>query len=108
MDYHKKGMVQENVGAIIYLIMGVGVATLVLIFVGVLGGQVYGQVEADIDAISNDTIKEDVKSSIMSGFEALKLTGDYLPIVVLAVIIFVVLALVMSLNRAPAYAAGAL
>jgi len=101
--YKKKGAVQEQTGAVILLIMGVGIATLVLIFVGVLGGQVYSQVEPDITAINDTTIQGYVKDSITSGFKALKTTGNYLPIVVLAVIIFVVLGLVMGLGRTTSY-----
>jgi hypothetical protein len=97
-QYESDGYVTENVGAIVFLIVGVGIATLVLIFVGVLGGQVYQQVEADIDAITNDTIKNHIKDSIIAGFKALDTTGTYLPIVVLAVIIFVVLSIVMGLG----------
>lgn len=96
--YESEGYVTENVGAIVFLIVGVGIATLVLIFVGVLGGQVYQQVEPDIDAITNTTIKESIKTSVISGFEALETTGSYLPIVVLAVIIFIVLSIVMGLG----------
>lgn len=94
--YEKKGQLGGAVGAIVSLIVGVGVATLVLIFVGTLGGQTYNLVEADIDNISDATIKASVKGGITSGFEALEQTGDYLPIVVLAVVIALVLALVLS------------
>jgi len=97
--YRKKGQIQQNVGAVIFLIMGVGVATLVLIFTGVLGGQVYSQVEPDINAINDTTIQGYVKDAITSGFKSLKVTGNYLPIIVLAVIIFIVLGLVMTLGR---------
>jgi hypothetical protein len=97
-QYESDGQVTDNVGAIVFLIVGVGIATLVLIFVGVLGGQVYQQVEADIDAINNSTIQGHIKDSIVSGFKALDTTGTYLPIVVLAVIIFVVLSIVMGLG----------
>lgn len=41
-------------------------------------------------------VREYVKDGIVSGFSALKQTGDYLPIIVLAVIIAVVLALVLG------------
>ena len=84
------------VGAIIMLIVGVGVAVLVLIFVGALGGQTYNLVEDDIDNISDATIKAHVKSGITSGFNALEQTGTYLPIIVLAVVISLVLTLVLG------------
>lgn len=95
-DYMEEGQAGMAVGNVITLIVGVGVAVLVLIFVGALGGQTYNLVEPDIDAITNTTIKNAVKDSIVSGFSALKQTGDYLPIIVLAVVIFLVLALVLG------------
>lgn len=98
MKYRKKGQMLGAVNAIVALIVGVGVATLVLIFVGSLGGQTYELVEADITAITNQTIEDSVKNSIISGFAALEDTGSYLPIVVLAVIIAVVLALVLGMT----------
>jgi hypothetical protein len=96
--YHVEGDVQGSVFAIIFLIVGVGVATLVLIFVGSLGGQTYNLVEPDIDAISNDSIKNYTKDGIISSFKALKSTGSYLPIIVLAVVIFIVLGLVIGMT----------
>jgi len=98
MKYSKKGYVQESVSAIIYLIMGVGMATLVLIFVSVLGGQVYQQTAANIASISDTGIRNNITAAIGSSFTALNTVGGYLPIVVLAVIIFLVLGLVMSLT----------
>jgi len=94
--YHKKGQSAGAVSNIILLIVGIGVSVLVLIFVGSLGGQTFQLVEADIDEITNATIRNHVKDGIISGFEALEQTGDYLPIVVLAVVIALVLGLVLS------------
>lgn len=94
--YEKKGQVGGAVGAVITLIVGVGVSVLVLIFVGALGGQTYNLVESDIDAIANETVKAHVKNSIVSGFSALEQTGNYLPIIVLAVVIALVLMLVLG------------
>lgn len=94
--YEKKGQIGNSVGAIITLIVGVGVAVLVMIFVGVLGGQTYQLTETQLNAIDNDTIRGHVGNSIISGFSALETTADYLPIVVLAVIIFLVLTLVIG------------
>jgi hypothetical protein len=99
MKYEKKGQMGGAVGAVIQLITGVGVAVLVLIFVGSLGGQTYELVEDDIDAITNGTVKASVKNGIISGFEALEQTGDYLPIIVLAVVIALVLFLVLGMTN---------
>jgi len=96
--YRKEGMIQAQIGAIIMLIVGVGVAALVLIFVGTLGGQTYNLVEADIDAITNDSVKNYTKDGIISAFKALKTTGSYLPIIVLAVVIFIVLGLILGMT----------
>lgn len=93
--FNKKGQM-GGVGAIISLIVGVGVAVLVLIFVGALGGQTYNLVEDDITAINDSDIEANVKAGIKSGFEALEQTGNYLPIIVLAVVIAVVLSLVLG------------
>jgi hypothetical protein len=171
--------IQENVAAIILLIMGVGIATIVLIFVGILGGSVYQQTEPDLDVISNNVsnellnlsytllpyiyntssdifetsdtlvawngtgtygtlvrntnytvdsyasgqftisdlgllnnsfifvnfsyatgnpvIETQILNAIEESFVALNTTGSYLPIIVLAVIIFIVLGLVMTI-----------
>jgi len=97
MLYKKEGqMAGGAVGAVITLIVGIGVSVLVLIFVGSLGGQTYNLVETDIDAITNETVKNHIKEGIISGFDALEQTGSYLPIIVLAVVIALVLALVLS------------
>lgn len=95
-QYVKRGQMGGAVGAVIALITGIGVAVLVLIFVGALGGQTYNLVEDDIDNISDATIKGHIKSGITSGFSALEQTGDYLPIIVLAVVIALVLTLVLG------------
>jgi uncharacterized membrane protein len=160
---------QMNIGAMVALIVGVSIAVLTLIFVGVLGGQVYQNTEADIEGlvvtVANDTFvalntsnvslanndivpgtltvtnvtgdnlllanftidyvdgqvflltdnlngttmhaayqhgdyvaRDYIKNSIISGFRALNTTGSYMPIVVLAIIIFVVLSIVMGLG----------
>lgn len=94
--FYKKGQAGGAVGAIITLIVGVSVATLVMIFSGALGGQTYNLVEADIDNISDATIKAHVKSGITSAFNAQEQTGNYLPLIVLAVVIFLVLSLVIG------------
>ena len=168
--YFREGQAAaQSVGAIVTLIVGVGVAVLILIFVGVLAGQTYELTETNIDSIGNNVvvnesftaingtavslnfgdvqagtvtvwnstnsvaaanytldvaadpatftllnnaynnsaftidyiwgetaIRNSIKSSIVSGFSALETTGDYLPIIVLAVIIAIVLALVLG------------
>jgi hypothetical protein len=78
--------------------VGVGVAVLILIFVGVLGGQAYNIAEPNINNISDATIKASVKNSITQGFGALEDTGTYLPLIVLGIVIFIILGLVLGMT----------
>jgi len=102
-----EGYVQQT-GAIVGLILGVGVSILLLIFVGVLGGQAYSIVQNDINNITDTTIKGYITSAITSGFKALSVTGSYIPLVALAIVIGVVVWVVMSSLRGSAGAATAL
>lgn len=98
--YIKRGTIRENAGAVVVLIMGVGVSILLLIFVGTLGGQVYVQTAPQILTLNatDSQAYENVTSAIRSAFSALSTTGNYLPIVVLASIVFLILGMVMSLG----------
>ena len=99
MRFRKKGQVGASVGAILTLIMGVGIAILVLIFTSVMSAQVYQNVESDINAINDSTTKGYVLNANESGFQAYETTGNYMPILVLAVIITIVLGLILSVGR---------
>ena len=172
----KKGYADNAIGNMLTLIIGVGVAVLVLIFVGVLGGQTYTvnernlediggtvtdeqitvvyntQYELNYDAINTGTltiefanatviglnnftidyaygyitpinavlvgsmnatythgspdIKTSVKRGIVSGFTALEQTGSYLPIIVLAIIIALVLSLILGMGGIGGFGQG--
>lgn len=104
--YEKEGQAAGAVSAIITLVVGMGVAVLVLIFVGSLGGQTYNLVQADIAAINDTTIRTSVENSITSGFTSLETTADYMPIIVLAVVISLVLVLVLSFTSLGAMGGG--
>jgi uncharacterized membrane protein SpoIIM required for sporulation len=99
MKYSKKGYVQESVAAIIFLIVGTGVASLVLIFVSVLGGQTFQQTQSTLLQLNatDPNAYNNITLAIRNSFVALSSTGGYLPLIVLAVIIFIILGLVMSL-----------
>lgn len=164
--------VRGSVGGVVALVAGIGVAILVLIFVGSLGGQTYQLVEPDLNEIgdggisvsnelvtlllpadggtqltygdiqtvynvtnsshailvdttdytinldtgaltlvnatynntlanvtytaANQTVRDSIKNSIVSGFSALEDTGNYLPIIVLAIVISLVLVMVLG------------
>ena len=76
--YSKKGQVAA-IGAIIALVVGLAVATLIQIFTGVLGGQTYQLTESKIDAITNTTIKQYIKDSVVAGFNAQKQKAEFMP-----------------------------
>jgi hypothetical protein len=98
LDYDEEGYIQQNVMGILMLIVGISVATIVLIFAGSLGGQTYATVESDINAINNSTIQGYIKDGVVSGFKALSQTGGYMPLIVLAVVIFMVLSMILGLG----------
>lgn len=55
---------QDSLASIILLVIGIGSAALVLIFIGALGGTAYNLVESDIDAIySSQDVNETVIAS---------------------------------------------
>lgn len=95
-DKYKKSGQVAGAGALISLVVTVGVAILVLVLVGALGGQTYNLVEPDIDAINDTAIQANIKNGIGGGFEALEQTGSYMPLVVLAFIILIVLSLILG------------
>lgn len=97
--YKREGFVAAEMGGVVTLIVGVGIAALVLIFVSTLGGQTYQLTETRIAEITDANVKSDVTAAAKSGFVAMKTVGDYLPLIVLAIVIFIVLGLVMGLGR---------
>lgn len=96
--FNKKGQFNGAVGAIVMLVTGVGVASLVMIFVSSLGGQTYNLVEPDILAISNTNISNAIIDSVTNMFKAQSQTASYMPLIVLAVIIAIVLSLVLGMG----------
>lgn len=97
-EYKKDGFAGTSGSEMLTLIVVVGVSALVLVFVATLGGSTFNIVEEDIDAITDANVKADVLSASRSGFEAMATVGDYLPLIVLAVVIGIVLAIIMGLG----------
>jgi len=104
--YSKKGQVAVGGSEVLTLIIVVGIAALVLIFVSTLGGQTYNLVEADINNISNTTVRTSVQNASQSGFDAMETVGNYLPLIVLAIVISIVLALILGLGSRNATSAA--
>lgn len=91
----KKG----NMGAmsgVVGLVIGLGLSILTLIFMATLGGATYGAAETQINAISNATVKDAVKAASVAGFGGYTTLGNFLPIVVLAGLVGVVLVLILG------------
>lgn len=108
MEYEKfkvEGQVGA-MGAALGLVVTVGIAVVIHTFIGTLSGQTYELVEDDIDNITNETIKGYVKDGIASGFNAYAKTGQYLPLIVLAVVIGVVITVVLGIAPMGGYAGG--
>lgn len=82
--------------SVIFLVVGIAVAGLLFTFTEVLGGQTYNLVEDDIAAINNSTIRSSIQAGILSNFEAQEQIGNYMPIIVLAVIITIIIGLIIS------------
>jgi len=97
--YFREGFTGGSVGAMITLVIGVVVITVIIILGGVLSGQAYNISEAKIDNISDATIKTYIKDSVKGGFSALKTTTDYLPLMILGIVLVLVLGLVLMLGR---------
>jgi len=97
--YRKSGYMSSGAGEMVALIILVGISVLVLIFVSVLGGQTYQLTESKITAINDTEVKQNVVDSAKGGFLALKQTSDYLPLIVLAVIIGIVLTIVLNFTQ---------
>jgi len=97
--FEVKGAVRvgEAVQAIILLIVGVGIAALLLVFVAVLGGQAYSQVEADINAIADTEVKTYVTSASKSGFKAIDTTGKQLPLVAMAIAFAITIGVILAM-----------
>lgn len=93
--YHKKG---EIGGSIIGIVLAVGIATVITIFTGVLSGQSYQLSESKIAAINDSTIKGYVQDSITAGFSAQKQASEMMPLIVLASVIGIVLAVVVGMT----------
>ena len=97
MDYKKDGMV--DVGSVYQLVVAgvlLGALMLVLIFVPVLGGAVYEETEAQIDAISDANVQASVENTALEGFSTLETFSSYTGLFVLGIIIVALLSLIIG------------
>jgi len=95
--YMKEGFVGESVAAVITLFVGMVVVSIVIVFGSSLSAKAYVLQEDDIAAITNSTIRQAVSNSVLSGFEAQEQTADFVPLVAMAIVVVLVLALLLSI-----------
>lgn len=88
------------------IVIGVGVAVISIVLIGVLAGKTYQTVETDIDAITNTTIKNHIKDAVVGGFNGLKQAGTLMPIVVIGLIVIALLGLLLGIVSITGRAGG--
>ena len=99
-NYERKGAVMGGVfEAILGLILIGTVGTVLTVFGGVLSGQIYSTSESQITAITNTTIRGYVQSAISSSFQAQQQNASFQPLLYLALIMGVVIAVILSSVR---------
>lgn len=93
-------------------LLGAAIVLIVISAVMVVGpvvtGSIYEATESDINAISDATVKASVKASAQSGFEGMETLGDYLPLIVLAIVAGGVIGIIVYAFAGNRYAGGAL
>lgn len=92
----EEGIVRDTIGAMIFLFVGIGVVILTVILVGIIGAKAHSTTQADVTAITELQIREDVNESIVESFGALADAAGFLPIIILALVFFLVLVLLMQ------------
>jgi len=63
-----------------------------------LSGQVYQTTEADIASITNDTIRGYINGAVVSAFSAQQKGASYIPLLILAGIVVVVVGAVLAIS----------
>ena len=96
--YEKKGQAAMGaVAAIIILMVGSVIVTIVTVFGGAIAGTAYQVSETQINSITNTNVSGYIKDSAVESFKAMKNNSSYNTLVFLGVIVFIVLGLIMSL-----------
>lgn len=101
--FEEEGQLGGVMPLVIGLFIGLVIVSLVTIFGGVLGGTTYQQVEPDLDAITNSNVRDHAKNAIINSFEAQEDTANLLPVVGLAVVMFLVMSLVIGFSQSAGF-----
>lgn len=104
--YEESGQVVNITQLLVGIAIGLGVFVIINIFMGTLGGRTYQLVESDINSITNTTIKGYINDGIAGSFQGTKTLGEYTPLIVLSIVIFLVLVLVTQFTGAAGGGAG--
>jgi hypothetical protein len=86
------------ISSMLTLIIGSSIATFIVILMGVLSGQTYNISQTQIAAITDPNISAAVTSGITNAFTAQTQVTQYLPLIILAVVAGIVLAVVMGIG----------
>ena len=91
----KKG--QTAMMSVIGLIVLIGVAIITMVFIGVMAGRTYETSETHITDITNQTIEDHVRNGIVETFQAYEDIGSFMPLIVLALVVILILSLIFGL-----------
>ena len=98
--YEESGFMQQSMGSILSLVVTMGIVIVIYILMGVITGSTYQLTEADIDSISNGTVKGYLKDGMIKGFQGYKQLGTYQPLLVLSLVLGVIILVIMTVAGA--------
>lgn len=93
MNYSKKGFVQGSIQALILLVVGLAVLTLITIVSSTTSAKVYSNFQDDILLITSTQVKQDVNDAILAGFAATTDTMEFVPTVALVIMVGLIMAI---------------
>jgi hypothetical protein len=96
MKLKLKGRALESVLVIIFLVVGVSVATISQTMGTAISAKGYKVVEGDINSITDATIKSNATGAVQSAFAAQKTNADFIPLMILGVVFFVIISLLFQ------------
>lgn len=98
--YKLKGALMNGVFETVLGLILIGtVGTVLSVFGGALSGQVYNTAQTQISGITNSTIKGSVESAILASFQAQEQNAEFQPLLYLALIMGVVIAVILGSVR---------
>jgi hypothetical protein len=96
MDYKEDGFAAFAVGQMLQLFVGLAVLIMVVTLMSTVSGSVYETSEATITAISNGTIEDAIKASVVNIFQAQSTGSDFLGILVITIVGFIAITIVLA------------